>query len=187
MVVDVECSLVITGAAVAVVEVHVNGVSVFHTNNPVTTTETWVFNVKNIILAAGDTITIIGDGALGSVDYESGSTAKVTPIYVYKSFGAGILPNWSKQKFVSNILRMFNVISAYDSFSKTITFNLFEKIKGKDYIDISAYVIVDETNYESFVGNYGKRNLLTYEQPSIISLSSSRKLFAISIIPVAYS
>lgn len=170
MIVDVDVSIQMTGTVLRLM-IYQNGVEIFRK----TSSDTFAVNIPNITLSSGDYLECYGQVALGSVDVLAGSTIKYTPTFIYKTFGNSILPAWTKQKFVSNILKMFNVITAYDEFSKTVTFNLFEKIKEKTPIDISQYITNTEINYEQFVGNYSKKNLLLYQQPSLTEINTYNK------------
>ena len=91
-------------------------------------------------------------------------TLKITPTYLFKVHGNSIVPNWSQQEFVSNIISIFNVITAYDVVSKTLTLNLFEKVNMKEPIDISDHVSRVEVDYSEFISSYGKRNLFSYQE-----------------------
>ena len=91
-------------------------------------------------------------------------TVKFTPIFIYKTFGTAALPNWTKQQYVSSIFQIFNVITSFDAKTKTLTCNLFDKIKEKTPIDISQYVEVDEVDYTEFISSYGKSSTFSYQQ-----------------------
>lgn len=121
---------------------------------------------SNILLDAGDTIEIWGRSVLITSDVTSGYF-KVTPTILYKSFTENFLPKWTKQDFVSNVFKLFNVISSYDNKTKTLTMNLFENIKSKEPIDISEFVESSEVDYAEFISNYYKKNNAIYQQPSI--------------------
>lgn len=120
----------------------------------------------NISMNAGDTIEIYALeflGLGGNIDVDGGSI-RITPIYVYKVFGASSVPNWTQGEFISNVLRIFNVLPSYNSVSKTLTLDLFNKIKDKDAIDVSDSVTSDAIDYTEFVSNYGKSNLFSYQE-----------------------
>jgi hypothetical protein len=116
------------------------------------------------ILAPGDNITIsAGSTQPGGVDIQVASV-RFTPTYLYLAFGDAVIPDWTQQEFVSNIFRIFNVITAYQPVTKTLTVNLFEKLKSKPPVDISEFISESETDYSDFVSNYGKRSIASYEQ-----------------------
>jgi hypothetical protein len=102
-------------------------------------------------------------------------TLKITPTFIYKTFGRTAVPNWTKQQFVSNILRMFNVLASYREGDATLTLNLFEKIKGKDPIDLSEYISSTEVDYNEFISDYGKRSLFSYKQVDYDELKDYNK------------
>jgi hypothetical protein len=89
---------------------------------------------------------------------------KITPIYIYKVFGDSIVPAWTQGEYVSNIFKIFNVLPHFNSFTKTLTLNVFDKIKDKEAIDLSPFISNTEIDYIDFISNYGKRNLLSYQQ-----------------------
>lgn len=118
-------------------------------------------------LDAGDYLEIRGhyvEGiAGGSIDVLS-ATVKITPTYVYKTFGSSTVPNWTKQEFVSNVIKMFNVLPSFDPANNTLTLNLFEKIKSKPAIDLSPYISETEVDYTEFISSYGQRSKLSYNE-----------------------
>lgn len=91
-------------------------------------------------------------------------TLKITPTFIYKTFATAALPNWTKQQYVSAIFQLFNVITSYEPKTKTLTCNLFDKLKEKEPIDISSYVTVDEVDFESFISNYGRNSTFSYQE-----------------------
>lgn len=116
-----------------------------------------------LILEAGDNVTISADsgGAL-SVSVSS-AEVRFTPTYLYVAFSESVIPDWTQQDFVSNIFRLFNVITSYDAVTKTLTCNIFDKLKSKESVDISEYISSVETDYIDLVSNYGKRSTATYQ------------------------
>lgn len=92
------------------------------------------------------------------------STWKITPRFIKKAFGKSCVPLWKQEDFVSNVLSIFNVISDFDPYSKTVTLNLFNKIKNKTPIDLSSYVKITDTDYVDFISSYGKKTLLSYDE-----------------------
>jgi hypothetical protein len=102
---------------------------------------------------------------LANVNIRSGSI-KITPTYVYRVFGSSSVPKWTQLEFVSNILRLFNVLPSYNSDSKTLTLDLFNKIKEKEEIDISDDIEVTEEDYSDFISSYAKSNVFKYQDGS---------------------
>lgn len=115
-------------------------------------------------LNAGDILTVILSNTGGTVDAVLGSTLKIKPIFIYKSFGVSSVPGWSQVQFVSNILRLFNVLPSYNPISKTLTLDLFNNIKNKPYVDISNEVTIDTVDFSEFVSSYAKNNYFKYQE-----------------------
>ncbi len=117
-------------------------------------------------LNAGDYLNVVGTATAPTVDYSYnvGSVFKVTPTYIFFSAGNSLVPAWTKQQLISNVLSLFCVVSDYNPYTKTITFNLFEKIKEKEAIDLSESLTIDETDYEEFIGNFFQKSQLKYEE-----------------------
>lgn len=120
--------------------------------------------VPNLKLEAGDYVTIEGQNGTGIPTVITGATFKFTPQFIYKAYGRGCVPLWTKQEFVSNILRIFNTVTSFDQFTGTLTINLFDKIKEKEPIDISEFITVDRVDYAEFVQNYANQNNLVYDE-----------------------
>lgn len=102
-------------------------------------------------------------------------TIKITPTYVYRTIGSAAVPNWTKQQFVSNILRMFNVLASYNEGNATLTLNVFEKIKSKPPLDISEHISEVEVDYTEFISDYGKNSILSYKEVEYEELKSYNK------------
>jgi hypothetical protein len=132
----------------------------------VNTTGGVLSRVVDISLEAFEELTVrLTVTAFNSVNITAGNI-KITPIYVYRVFGNSSVPNWTQGKFVSNILRIFNVLPSFDADSRTLTLDLFNKIKTKDPIDVSDEIEIDEIDYSDFVSNYAKSNLFQYKEGS---------------------
>jgi hypothetical protein len=113
-------------------------------------------------LEAGDVLEITIESVF-TIDVLSG-TLKITPTFLYKTFGNAAVPNWTKQDFVSNILRLFNVLASYHEGTSTLTLNIFEKIKSKPAIDLSEYISETEVDYSDFISDYGKKSTFSYNE-----------------------
>lgn len=121
-------------------------------------------------LESGDYVDIrVREAPLSNGDILNG-TATFTPIFLYENYGVSSVPSWTKQEFVSNILSMFNTICIYDPFTKTLTINLFNKIKEKQNIDISQFIDSSETDYSEFISSYGKLTNLRYQDGNEVDL-----------------
>lgn len=94
------------------------------------------------------------------------ATMRIVPRFIYRAFGKSCVPLWTKLDFVNNILSMFNCITDYDPYSKTITIDYFKNIKSKTATDLSQYIDATEieVDYAEFISNYGQRSLLIYQE-----------------------
>lgn len=122
---------------------------------------------RNLILEAGDTLEVYSQWqqSLGSTQNDIiQGTFKITPLYIYKVFGNSSVPNWTQGEFVSNILRIFNVLPSYNAIKRTLTLNVFNKIKDKQPIDVSEFITVDEIDFSEFVSSYAKNNYFKYQE-----------------------
>lgn len=118
---------------------------------------------REIELEAGDYIYIVGPPfALSTID--PGSTFKVTPVFIHYTFGSSLVPNISKAEFISQVLNIFNVATDYDPVTKTLTIDLFDRIKSKSEIDISGSIKSVETDFMEFISSFGKRTTLSFNQ-----------------------
>lgn len=144
--------------------IYVNGVSVKEAQSP---QDQEIVSVKaNILVEPGDDVEIwtwfggIDPTTLNIID----GTVKFTPVFLYKTFGVAALPNWTKQDYVSSIFQVFNVITHFDPKTKTLTCNLFDKLKEKPPIDISRYVNVEDVDYSSFISSFGRQSTFSYSE-----------------------
>lgn len=120
-----------------------------------------ISNSVEVTLEAGQTAAVLMQSN-GDITINL-ATARFTPTYIYKAFANRVVPEWTQQEFVSNIFQLFNTLASYEPISKTLTVNLFEKIKQKPPIDISEYISLSETDYADFISNYAKNSLALYE------------------------
>lgn len=111
-------------------------------------------------LVTGDYVDVrmSADSGHGCPTTITDATVRFTPTYIYKFFGSTIVPDWTQQQYVSNILSVFNTLTSYNAANKTLTVNLFEKIKQKPAIDLSEYISETEVDYQEFISEYGKKN-----------------------------
>ena len=125
----------------------------------------YAFSENDVVLDAGDTVYIYATPhTITGITIKPGSYFKITPVYIYKFFGYSSVPQWTQGEFVSNILRIFNVIPYYKPESKQLTLNLFNKIKEKEPIDVSDDITIVQTDFSEFVSNYGKNNNFKYQE-----------------------
>lgn len=122
--------------------------------------------IRTYTLEAGDTFevyTTYQSFTGGRNDVLSG-TLKIIPEFIYMAFGSSVIPEWSQQKYVSNVFKLFNVLPTYDPYGKTLTLDLFDRIKYKGEIDISEHIESIDYDFTDFISNYGKNNLFSYNQ-----------------------
>lgn len=126
-----------------------------------TANTSFIFN-----LSPGDYVDVRGATVGTDTAVVESANITFTPIFLYESYGKSSVPLWTKQQFVSNIFRIFNCLPSYDSISKTLTINYFDKIKDKLAIDLSEHIQVDTVDYAEFIGNYGQQNIFSYQEGS---------------------
>jgi hypothetical protein len=161
-----------SASGIGYIGIYINGVSWnpdiahnFVSNTPVTTSSPAV----RVPLNTGDVLeiysTVFFPGASLGGDYHIHSgNVKITPVFLYKHFGASTVPNWTQQQFVSNVLRIFNVLPSYNAANGTLTLNLFDKIKERPSVDLSEYISDTEIDYEEFIANYGQKSKMSYNE-----------------------
>jgi hypothetical protein len=160
----------------------VNGVSV---KSKVIGTTANVVNTNSysttLNLEAGDVlkVEVFEDNGEGDAGTVLGGSLKITPLYIYRTLGQSAVPNWTQQEFVSNIMRIFNVLPSFEPKQGILTLNLFEKLKIKEPIDISSYVSDVQTDYTDFISDYAKRSILSYNEVEFedLKLYNKGKIF----------
>lgn len=164
--VDLSLLLGLDPTATITIRIYINGVSVkAYTKLGSVFDASENFNkIYDAELNQGDTVEIYGNISSSSFDVKIGSTIRITPVYIYKVFGTSSVPNWTQGEFVSNIMRIFNVLPSFNSESKTLTLNLFNKIKEKTPIDISDCVTINRTDFSEFISDYSRKNYFKYQE-----------------------
>jgi hypothetical protein len=127
-----------------------------------------------IDLAAGDVLTVEFRVTTGTVNVQAGSFIEVTPIAFLNVVPQSLLGSITKSDFVESIFRMFNVVPKYNEISKTITCNLFKRIKEKTTIEISGETIDDD--YSTFISEYGKKTFFNYSSADIDEIEDYNRL-----------
>lgn len=167
MIVRVEASFVAETVSpmIQIIEIRVNNVAVKEKQGQSVTGAENTFGINVLIpLEQGDVMEIYTIYGLAPGSDILSATLKITPTYLYTSYGQALVPNWSKQDYVSSIFQVFNVLTHFDPKTKTLTCNLFDKLKDKPPIDISRYVNVEEVDYTSFISSFGKKSLFSYNE-----------------------
>lgn len=158
-----QSSILIPGAAVDYVYVTVNGTEIFRgTIISLQINGTVSFEIETTIAASAYVEVWALAPPVGDFYIFTNSTIKVTPIFIYGGKGASTLPNWTKLQFVSNIINMFCGICDYEPMSRTLTIDLFEKIKTKEPIRIDNFK-KESTDFSDFISDFFQKSRLTYE------------------------
>ena len=170
MVVDVNVNVVVTYSAAKIkVYIYKNGASIkSFTGGSVLGigANATISGTMSVPLEAGDTLEIYTDrvGGVGNFSVDVNSTIKITPTYLYAIFGSSSVPRWTQGEFVSNVIRVFNVLPSYNADTKTLTLDLFNKLKDKEPIDVSDDIEIIETDFSEFISDYAKVNTLKYHE-----------------------
>lgn len=112
----------------------------------------------------GDIIDIRGlEGVSSSAFQINSGTLKITPIFLYYVKGSTIVPKWSQQQFITNIVSLFNVVSDYDPYSNKITFNFFDRISSRSTVVLPDSMEIQTIDFTEFIGNFGKNNYFSFQ------------------------
>jgi hypothetical protein len=121
--------------------------------------------IRYISVVAGDVVQLEVLDTFGITQLFT-FTLKISPAFLYDVLGKNVVPKWTQQQFVTNVLSLFNVVSDYDNYSKTITFNLFEKLSSRESRQLPVTIQSETTDYVEFISNYGKNNYFGYNSGS---------------------
>lgn len=160
MIVRVELTLSASSVATYTINIFVNGVQVavrFASGAAQISID------EALKLNSSDIVTVVLDNVSASTTISAGATIRFTPIFLYRAFGNSSIPQWTQMQFVSNILRLFNVLPSYNTTSKTLTLDLFNNIKNKPYVDLSGEITIDAIDFTEFVSGYAKNNIFKYQ------------------------
>jgi len=155
------------------IEIYVNGTAKSSILVPINTgvspdTYTVPLVTYSAHLQAGDVVDVrlraVSATGILSISVPQGSTFRFTPTYIFFTSGNKLLPNWTQAQLVNNVLSLFCAITDFDTASKTLTIDLFDKIKSKEPIDLSNSIQITDTNYAEFISNFAKTNKLTYQE-----------------------
>jgi hypothetical protein len=162
MIVDIDFTWVSSGSLIGQILLNGVGFSVGGSSLGSAFGRNTTASLRKIKLTTGDVLKcIVFNDSASAINLTAG-TFKITPKYIYKAFGSSCVPLWTKQQFVGNVLKLFNVVSDYNQSTKTVTLNLFDKIKTKTPIDISRYIKITEVDYVDFISGYGRSNNFSY-------------------------
>lgn len=144
--------------------IYINGVLFEEKTGPFGTSAAQSYT-KVVTLEAGDYLEIFTYNAAAFWDDPiTDATLEITPTFIYKAIGSAMVPNWTQAEFIGEIFRQYNVLSHYEPESKTLTANLFEKLKDKEPIDLSPHISKTDVDYVEFISSYGKKSFLSHEQ-----------------------
>lgn len=114
---------------------------------------------------------------LGTVDVNSGSHIKVTPVKFYNVYADSLLPDKPASEFLNDLFKMFNIIPSYNPYSGTIKTTKFNSVRDKAEIDISQYLHrISEINYREFITDYSQKNVFSYNDQSSDGVDEYNKL-----------
>lgn len=102
----------------------------------------------------------------GGFDVIVGSYFEVKPVKFFTAFADALVPNITGTELLSQAFKIFNVLPSYNQITKEIDTRKFENIAQQTPIDVSEYVTIQEDNYEEFISDYAKRNLLIWDEQS---------------------
>lgn len=156
--------------------IRINGVNtIFYGSGVPSTGNEFSISLSRVIkMNPGDTIEvrIVITNPDGDPIFLERGTVKITPIYIYRVIGSASAPNWTQQEFVSNILKIFNVLASYNEGTDTVTLNIFEKIKSRPATDLSEFISETEVDYSEFISDYAQRSMFGYQQIEFEELES---------------
>lgn len=119
-------------------------------------------------LDAGDYLEVFAKPFTSTATCLVGSFFKIDVTKIKKYFAVNYVPDFSNIDFVKNIFKIFNVVSTYNPYSKTVNLELFRNIKNKQPQDLSQYMDGEPTtDYYEFIEEYGKKNKFSYSEASL--------------------
>jgi len=120
-------------------------------------------------LSVGDYIEVYLKPFSSSTNVLPKTYLNITPSVFTDIYYSDYLPDISSLQFIKNIFNLFNIVTNYDNYTKTITLNIFNKILEKESIDLSNYIDLSEDpkhDFIDFVSDYGKKNIFSYKESS---------------------
>lgn len=96
----------------------------------------------------------------------AGSSVTIKPTLFYKQFAGTVIPDMTASDFMCNVFRMLNCIVTYNNINQTLTAEILDKTLSRTPTDISEYVSSVENNFEEFINDYTKLNLLVWDDQS---------------------
>jgi len=145
------------GSAYNIPEVYKNGV-INRTMYIPKTGKGFIANVD-----AGDYYEFNISNSAGTVDVLTGSSITFTPIAFRTLYLEDFMPSMKITDFVSSVFMMFNVVTSFDTYSKTVNATLFNNIKERTPIDLSEYVSGFDVDYDLVRDNFFIQNNFVYQ------------------------
>lgn len=117
-----------------------------------------------IILEAGDYLEIYANLGIDTANLTN-FKVRFRPIEFANDYPQFLFGDLSQLDLVVNVFNLFNVIPNYNPVTKTLTCNLFSKLKSKTSIDVSKYIkSVGKTDYSQLLEGYGKKTIFRFNQ-----------------------
>lgn len=142
-------------------DIYKNGVLIRTAYIPKTTTG------LPINMGVGDYLEFQLSSASSPANLKTNSSITIEPVSFNNIYTSDFMPELSQLDFISTVFKMFNVVTSYDTFTKTINTTLFKTIKSKDEIDLSQYVIDYEIDYTTLLESFFKTNFFAYNHQDL--------------------
>lgn len=123
--------------------------------------------VISINIFAGSYLEFFLSAQTSTANLRTNSSITITPTFFRTVYISDFMPEQTQLDFIKTIFQMFNVVTSFNNFTKTITTVLFKSIKDRPEIDISEYVSGYDIDYVRPVENFYKKNYLVYEQQDL--------------------
>lgn len=147
-------------------DIYKNGVLIRSAYIPKTTTG------LPISMSVGDYLDFQLSAASTTANLKTNSSITIAPESFNNIYTSDFMPDVSQLQFISTIFKMFNVVTNYDSYSKTINTILFKNIKNRSEIDLSEYVNDYRIEYTTLLDNFFKKNFFLYTEQDLKEVES---------------
>lgn len=135
--------------------------------------------VKNV--STGDYLEFNISNSSGSASVLTGSSITITPVAFRTTYMEDFMPNMKIVDFISSVFMMFNVVTSYDVYSKTVNTVLFKSIKTRTPIDLSQYVSGFDVDYDLIRDNFFVRNNFVYQPQDNVETEQYNKSNSVSV------
>lgn len=144
-------------SAYSILEIHRNGSLIKTLYLPKSSTG-FVTNISS-----GSYLEFFISNSSGSADVKTGSSITIKPVAFRTTYMEDFMPNMTIVEFISSVFIMFNVVTSFDIYSKTVNTVLFNSIKTATPIDLSDYVASSDIDYDLIRDNFYTINKFTYQ------------------------